>query len=152
MFWCVLVYAVVGSWLTHLIGRRLIGLNNQQQRFEADLRFSMVRIRENAESIALYNGEPNENRRLSGRFGNVWHNFWDIMKVSKRLTFFTAGYSQAAIIFPFIVASPRYLAGKIELGELMQISSAFGNVQESFSWFISAYQTSRPGAPPVIVC
>jgi putative ATP-binding cassette transporter len=78
---------------------------------------------------------------LSNRFGMVWHNFWDIMKVSKRLTFFTAGYSQAAIIFPFIVASPRYLAGKIELGELMQISSAFGNVQESFSWFISAYQS-----------
>ncbi len=141
MFWCVLVYAVIGSWLTHLIGRRLIGLNNQQQRFEADLRFSMVRIRENAESIALYNGEPNENRRLNSRFGMVWHNFWDIMKVSKRLTFFTAGYNQAAIIFPFIVASPRYLSGKIELGELMQISSAFGNVQESFSWFISAYQS-----------
>lgn len=139
MFWCVLVYAAVGSWLTHLIGRRLIGLNNQQQRFEADLRFSMVRVRENAESIALYNGEPNENRRLSSRFGMVWHNFWDIMKVSKRLTFFTSGYSQIAIIFPFMVAAPRYFAGKIELGELMQISSAFGNVQESFSWFISAY-------------
>ncbi|PWE41709.1 ABC transporter ATP-binding protein [Pseudomonas prosekii] len=140
MFWCVLVYAVIGSWLTHLIGRRLIGLNNQQQRFEADLRFSMVRIRENAESIALYNGEPNENRRLSDRFGLIWHNFWDIMKVSKRLTFFTSGYNQVAIIFPFMVAAPRYFAGKIELGELMQISSAFGNVQESFSWFISAYQ------------
>src|SRR5476649_2025862 len=139
MFWCALVYAGVGSWLTHLIGRRLIGLSNQQQRFEADLRFSMVRVRENAESIALYNGEPNENRRLSSRFGMVWHNFWDIMKVSKRLTFFTSGYSQIAIIFPFIVAAPRYFTGKIELGELMQISSAFGNVQESFSWFISAY-------------
>ena len=133
------MYAVVGSWLTHLIGRRLIGLNNQQQRFEADLRFSMVRIRENAESIALYNGEKNENQRLSSRFGKVWHNFWDIMKVSKRLTFFTAGYGQIAIIFPFIVAAPRYFAGKIELGELMQINSAFGNVQENFSWFISAY-------------
>ena len=139
MFWCALLYAAVGSWLTHLIGRRLIGLNNQQQRFEADLRFSMVRVRENAESIALYNGEPNENRRLSQRFGRVWHNFWDIMKVSKRLTFFTAGYSQIAIIFPFIVAAPRYFTGKIELGELMQINSAFGNVQENFSWFISAY-------------
>lgn len=113
MFWCALLYAAVGSWLTHLIGRRLIGLNNQQQRFEADLRFSMVRVRENAESIALYNGEPNENRRLSQRFGRVWHNFWDIMKVSKRLTFFTAGYSQIAIIFPFIVAAPRYFTGKI---------------------------------------
>ena len=139
MFWCALLYAAVGSWLTHLIGRRLIGLSNQQQRFEADLRFSMVRVRENAESIALYNGEPNEQQRLSTRFGKVWHNFWDIMKVSKRLTFFTAGYSQIAIIFPFIVAAPRYFTGKIELGELMQINSAFGNVQENFSWFISAY-------------
>lgn len=139
MFWCALLYAAVGSWLTHLIGRRLIGLNNQQQRFEADLRFSMVRVRENAESIALYNGEPNENRRLSNRFGLVWHNFWDIMRVSKRLTFFTSGYGQIAIIFPFIVAAPRYLTGKIELGELMQINSAFGNVQENFSWFINAY-------------
>ncbi|WP_339528947.1 ABC transporter ATP-binding protein/permease [Pseudomonas mucidolens] len=139
MFWCALVYAAVGSGLTHLIGRRLIGLSNQQQRFEADLRFSMVRIRENAESIALYNGEPNEHQRLSERFGKVWHNFWDIMKVSKRLTFFTAGYSQIAIIFPFIVAAPRYFSGTIELGELMQINSAFGNVQENFSWFISAY-------------
>ncbi|QLL14343.1 ABC transporter ATP-binding protein/permease [Pseudomonas chlororaphis] len=139
MFWCALVYAAVGSWLTHLIGRRLIGLNNNQQRFEADLRFSMVRVRENAESIALYDGEPNENKRLSARFGMVWHNFWDIMKVSKRLTFFTSGYGQIAIIFPFIVAAPRYLTGKIELGELMQINSAFGNVQENFSWFITAY-------------
>ncbi len=112
----------------------------------------MVRIRENAESIALYNGEPNENRRLSGRFGNVWHNFWDIMKVSKRLTFFTAGYSQAAIIFPFIVASPRYLAGKIELGELMQISSAFGNVRRVSAGSSAPIRASRPGAPPVIVC
>ncbi|OKO49011.1 ABC transporter ATP-binding protein/permease [Pseudomonas sp. BTN1] len=139
MFWCALLYAAVGSWLTHLIGRRLIGLSNQQQRFEADLRFSMVRVRENVESIALYNGEPNERQRLSTRFGKVWQNFWDIMKVSKRLTFFTAGYSQIAIIFPFIVAAPRYFTGKIELGELMQINSAFGNVQENFSWFINAY-------------
>ncbi|KRP74237.1 ABC transporter ATP-binding protein/permease [Pseudomonas paralactis] len=139
MFWCALLYAAVGSWLTHLIGRRLIGLSNQQQRLEADLRFSMVRVRENAESIALYNGEPNERQRLSTRFGKVWQNFWDIMKVSKRLTFFTAGYSQIAIIFPFIVAAPRYFTGKIELGELMQINSAFGNVQENFSWFINAY-------------
>jgi putative ATP-binding cassette transporter len=99
----------------------------------------MVRVRENAESIALYGGEPNENRRLSGRFGLVWHNFWDIMRVSKRLTFFTSGYGQIAIIFPFIVAAPRYFAGKIQLGELMQINSAFGNVQENFSWFITAY-------------
>lgn len=139
MFWCALVYAGVGSWLAHLIGRRLIGLTNNQQRFEADLRFAMVRIRENAESIALYDGEPIENQRLSARFGKVWSNFWSIMGVQKRLKFFTTGYGQIAIIFPFVVAAPRYFSGKIELGELMQINSAFGNVQENFSWFIDAY-------------
>jgi len=139
MFWAALLYAAVGSWLTHLIGRRLIGLSNQQQRYEADMRFSLVRVRENAESIALSDGEANENQRLSARFGMVWSNFWTIMKVQKRLTFFTAGYSQIAIVFAFVVAAPRYFAGKIELGELMQINSAFGNVQENFSWFIDAY-------------
>lgn len=139
MFWAALVYAAVGSWLTHLIARRLIGLNNSQQRFEADLRFGLVRVRENAESIALYNGEPNEKQRLMGRFRNVWSNFWELMKVQKRLTFFTAGYSQIATVFPFIVAAPRYFSGQIQLGELMQINSAFGNVQDGMSWFIDAY-------------
>jgi putative ATP-binding cassette transporter len=71
----------------------------------------------------------------------VWSNFWSMMRVQKRLTFFTAGYSQIAIIFAFVVAAPRYFAGKIELGELMQINSAFGSVQENFSWFIDAYAT-----------
>lgn len=141
MFWAAFLYAVVGSWLTHVIGRRLIPLSNQQERYEADLRFSLVRVRENAESIALSDGEPNENERLSARFGMVWSNFWSMMRVQKRLTFFTAGYSQIAIIFAFVVAAPRYFAGKIELGELMQINSAFGNVQENFSWFIDAYAT-----------
>lgn len=141
MFWAALLYALVGSWLTHLIGRRLIPLSNQQERYEADLRFSLVRVRENAESIALSDGEPNENERLSARFAMVWSNFWSMMRVQKRLTFFTAGYSQIAIIFAFVVAAPRYFAGKIELGELMQINSAFGSVQENFSWFIDAYAT-----------
>jgi putative ATP-binding cassette transporter len=141
MFWAAFLYAVVGSWLTHVIGRRLIRLSNQQERYEADLRFSLVRVRENAESIALSDGERNENERLSARFGMVWSNFWSMMRVQKRLTFFTAGYSQIAIIFAFVVAAPRYFAGKIELGELMQINSAFGSVQENFSWFIDAYTT-----------
>ena len=141
MFWCALVYAGIGSGLTHLIGRRLIGLSNQQQRFEADLRFAMIRVRENAESIALYNGEPNEQQRLSARFAKVWSNFWQIMQVQKRLKFFTTGYAQIAIIFPFVVAAPRYFSGQIQLGELMQINSAFGSVQENFSWFIDAYVT-----------
>ncbi|GLK90674.1 ABC transporter ATP-binding protein/permease [Pseudomonas turukhanskensis] len=139
MFWAALLYALVGSWLVHLVARRLIVLNNNQQRYEADLRFGLVRIRENAESIALYNGENNEQQRLMGRFNKVWGNFWELMKVQKRLTFFSSGYGQIAIIFPMIVAAPRYFAGKIQLGDLMQINSAFGNVQESMSWFIDAY-------------
>lgn len=139
MFWAALLYAVVGSWLTHLIGRRLIGLANQQQRYEADLRFSLVRVRENAESIALFNGEQHENQHLTSRFGRVWGNFWGIMKLKKRLNFFTSGYSQIAIIFPFVVAAPRYFSGKIELGVLMQVAQAFGNVQSSLSWFVDAY-------------
>jgi putative ATP-binding cassette transporter len=139
MFWAALLYALVGSWLVHLVARRLIVLNNNQQRYEADLRFGLVRIRENAESIALYNGENNEQQRLMGRFNKVWSNFWELMKVQKRLTFFSSGYGQIAIIFPMIVAAPRYFAGKIQLGDLMQINSAFGNVQESMSWFIDAY-------------
>jgi putative ATP-binding cassette transporter len=141
MFWAAFLYAVVGSLLTHFIGKRLIGLNNQQQRYEADMRFSLIRIRENAESIALLNGESSEKQQLNSRFGMVWGNFRTIMKVTKRLTFFTAGYSQIAIIFAFVVAAPRYFAGKIELGGLMQINSAFGNVQENFSWFIDAYSS-----------
>ncbi|MBM7061542.1 ABC transporter ATP-binding protein/permease [Pseudomonas sp. UL073] len=139
MFWAALLYAMVGSWLVHLVARRLIGLNNRQQRYEADLRFGLVRVREHAESIALSNGEANEQQRLMGRFHNVWSNFWELMKVQKRLTFFSAGYSQIAIIFPLVVAAPRYFSGKIQLGDLMQINSAFGNVQESMSWFIDAY-------------
>lgn len=139
MFWCALLYALVGSWLTHLIGRRLIKLSNQQQRYEANLRFSMVRVRENSESIALFQGEANEHRQLTARFGDIWRNYWATMRVQKQLTFFTAGYSQIAIVFAFIVAAPRYFAGKIELGGLMQINSAFGNVQENMSWFIDAY-------------
>ena len=139
MFWAAVVYAIFGSLVTHLIGRRLIPLNNRQQRYEADMRFSLIRVRENAESIALYNGEPNEQARLVDRFSRVWGNFWSLMQVQKRLTFFTAGYGQIAIIFPFVVAAPRYFAGKIQLGELMQINSAFGNVQENLSWFVDAY-------------
>ncbi|GLU37510.1 ABC transporter ATP-binding protein/permease [Pseudomonas sp. NBRC 100443] len=139
MFWAALLYALVGSWLTHLIARRLIGLSNRQQRYEADLRFGLVRVRENAESIAQYDGDENERQRLMGRFANVWHNFRELMNVQKRLTFFSSGYAQIATVFPFIVASPRYFAGKIQLGELMQINSAFGNVQDGLSWFINAY-------------
>jgi putative ATP-binding cassette transporter len=141
MVWVALAYAALGTWLTHRIGMRLIGLNFDQQRFEADFRFSLVRFRENAEGVALYAGEAQELGGFRGRFGNVVTNWIRIMIQQKRLTWFTAGYSQVAIIFPYVVAAPRYFSGAIPLGGLVQTASAFGQVQGALSWFIEAYTT-----------
>ena len=141
MVWAALLYAIAGTWLTHKIGKALIGLGFNQQRFEADFRFGLVRFRENAEGVALYGGEQDEMRNFRQRFANVVDNWWRIMKRQKILNSFTIGYSQAAIIFPFLVAGNRYFAGTIQLGGLMQISNAFGQVQGSLSWFINAYSS-----------
>jgi putative ATP-binding cassette transporter len=139
MLWAAVLYAGFGSVLTHVIGRPLIRLNFFQQRYEADFRFNLVRVRENAEAIGLYGGEEEESRGLAGRFGHVVANWWGIMRRQKRLTWFSAGYSQAAVIFPFLVAAPRYFSGAIQLGGLMQTVSAFAHVQSSLSWFVDAY-------------
>ncbi|MDA8231753.1 MAG: ABC transporter ATP-binding protein/permease [Magnetospirillum sp.] len=139
MLWAAVVYAVLGTWLADRIGRPLVRLNFDQQRFEADFRFSLVRLRENAEGVALYGGEADESQRLLGRFGRVVGNWWDIMRRQKKLTFFTSGYGQIAVVFPYVVAAPRYFAGAITLGGLMQTASAFGQVRGALSWFVEAY-------------
>ncbi|MCC8960292.1 ABC transporter ATP-binding protein/permease [Bradyrhizobium sp. Pear77] len=136
-----LVYAILGTVLTHVIGRPLVDLNFRQQRFEADFRFNLVRTRENAEQIALLHGEPAERTRLLDRFGFVVGNWLDIMQRTKKLTAFTATYSQAAVIFPYVLIAPAYFANKIQLGGMMQTASAFSSVQDSLSFFISAYRT-----------
>ena len=139
MVWAALGYAIAGTWLTNLIGRPLVRLNFNQQRYEADFRFNLVRFRENTEGVALYGGEADEMRSFRERFGAVVRNWWDIMRQQKRLTWFTAGYAQAAIIFPILVAAPRYFRGEIPLGALMQTSQAFGQVQDSLSFIITSY-------------
>jgi putative ATP-binding cassette transporter len=139
MVWAALLYAVVGTWLTDRIGRPLVAMNFDQQRYEADFRFSLVRFRENSEGVALYRGEADELRGFRERFGHVVRNWWDIMRQQKRLTSFTAGYQQVAIIFPFVVAAPRYFRGEFALGGLMQTASAFGQVQDSLSYIVSTY-------------
>lgn len=139
MVWVALVYAVFGTWITVKIGRPLVKLNFNQQRFEADFRFSLVRLRENSESIAFYKGEPQEQARFIDRFTHVVDNFWQIMKRQKTLTWITSGYQQLAIIFPFVVAAPRFFAKEIALGGLMQTASAFGRVQGALSYFVEAY-------------
>jgi putative ATP-binding cassette transporter len=139
MVWAALVYAIVGTWLTDRIGRPLVRMNFDRQRYEADFRFGLVRFRENTEGVALYHGEADEMRNFRTRFTSVVRNWWDIMRQQKRLTWFTAGYGQAAIIFPFVVAAPRYFRGEIPLGGLVQTASAFGQVQDSLSFIVSSY-------------
>ena len=141
LLWAALIYSIIGTALTHLIGRALIALNFQQQRYEADFRFSLVRVRENAEQIALLSGEPAERQRLLMRFGNVASNWLAIMSRQKKLTFFTASYSQAAVVFPFIMVSPAYFAGAVQLGGLMQTANAFGQVQSALSVFVTLYRS-----------
>ena len=139
LVWAALLYAIVGTWLTNWIGRPLVRLNFDQQRYEADFRFSLVRFRENAEGVALYHGEADELRSFGGRFGNIVRNWWGIMRQQKRLTWLTAGYGQAAVIFPVMVVAPRYFRGQILLGGLMQTAAAFGQVQDSLSFIVSSY-------------
>jgi vitamin B12/bleomycin/antimicrobial peptide transport system ATP-binding/permease protein len=140
LVWAALLYAVVGTMLTHLVGWPLVSLNFRQQRFEADFRFNLIRVRENSEQIALLGGEAAERDRLLDRFGRIVGNWLSIMQRTKRLTFLTAGYSQVSIVFPFIVISPAYFAGAVQLGGLMQTASAFSSVQTSLSFFINAYR------------
>ncbi len=141
LLWAALIYAVIGTTLTHLVGRPLIALNFQQQRYEADFRFNLVRVRENSEQIALLDGERAETDRLLVRFGNVVGNWYAIMTRQKKLTFLTASYTQASVVFPFIMVSPAYFARAIELGGLMQTANAFGQVQGALSVFVSIYRS-----------
>lgn len=141
LVWAALAYAVVGTWLTHVIGRRLIGLDFNQQRYEADFRYALVRVRENSEGIALYRGEQVERQALLDRFGPVISNWWALMLKQKQLAWYTSFYGQLAIIFPYVVVAPRFFAGTITLGVIFQTASAFGQVQGALSWFIGAYTT-----------
>ena len=141
LLWAALVYAVGGTIFTHLIGRALIALNFQQQRYEADFRFNLVRVRENSEQIALLNGERAERNGLLLRFTNVVANWMAIMSRQKKLTFLTAGYRQAAVVFPYIMVSPAYFAGAVQLGGLMQTANAFGQVQDALSVFVNIYRS-----------
>ncbi len=139
MVWAALLYAAAGSAITWMLGRPLVRLSNEQQAREADFRFGLMRLRENAEGIALYRGSEVERVASQQRFGQVLHNWWSLIRTTKRLRFFTISYAQVAIVFPFWVAAGRFFAGQMTLGQLMQISSAFDKVRESLSWFVTTY-------------
>jgi vitamin B12/bleomycin/antimicrobial peptide transport system ATP-binding/permease protein len=141
MVWMAVVYAIAGSLITHWIGRPLVALNFNQQRYEADFRHHMVRVREHSEAIALDRGEVVERGALEVRFGAVLANYLRLIATEKRLTWFTVGFGQAAVVFPFILAAPRFFSGAIQLGQVMQIVSAFGYVQEALSWLVDNYSS-----------
>lgn len=141
MVWMAVLYSAVGSVITHYIGRKQIPLNFEQQRVEADFRHHMVRAREYSESIALDRGEPVVREQMVQRFNRVLSNNLALIKAQKGLIWFTSFFGQAAVVFPFVVAAPRFFSGAIQLGQLTQISGAFGQVQGSLSWFVDTYSS-----------
>ncbi len=141
LVWAALIYSVGGTLLTHWVGWPLAGLHFQQQRYEADFRFNLVRVRENSEQIALLRGETAENSRLGERFGNVIRNFMQLMSRQKTIIFVQQSHSQAAVVLPYVIVSPAYFSSAMPLGTLTQTASAFGSVQESLSFFVTVYRT-----------
>jgi len=140
LLWTALIYAIFGTAFTHWIGLPLVGLNFEQQRLEADFRFNLVRVRENAEQIALLKGGGAERTRLLMRFGRVMGNWFELMTRTKRLIAFTGSYSQASVVIPVMMVAPAFFAGKIQIGTFQQALEAFSNVQDAFSFFVSNYR------------
>ena len=139
MLWAAVAYAIAGSLLTNKVGHPLVSINYQLQRVEADFRFGLIRLRENAEQIAFYGGMRTEGANAEDLFGRIRENWWRLMRYTKRYSFVVSVYGQIAEIFPIVVASPRYFAGALTFGTLMQIADAFGSVSESLSWLINNY-------------
>jgi putative ATP-binding cassette transporter len=139
MFWAVIVYTIGGTWLAIRIGRPLIGINFDQQRFEADLRFSLVRLRENTESVAFYGGEEREFGTFWSRFGRVYGNFMALILRQRMLGFYSNGYGQAAVVFPYLLMAPRYFGERLALGVIQQVADAFIQLQSSLAYIVTSY-------------
>jgi len=139
LVWVAIVYAAGGTYWTVKMGRPLVKMDFDQQRYEADFRFSLMRLRENAESVALYGGEKQEKWNCQGSFGNIIGNYFKIVIVRKRLMWLTSGYTQISAIFASLVAAPRYFSGFIHLGQMFQIVDAYNHVQTGFSFVVDSF-------------
>jgi len=139
LVWGVLVYSVFGTFVTRKIGKKLPGLSFIQEQFEANFRYSLMRTRENSESIVLYKGEKFEKKGFMKRFSFVFDNFNKINTKQKHLNWWSSYFSQIAVIFPYLVSAPRFFSGAIKLGGLMQTASAFDSVQSSLAWFVDSF-------------
>ena len=141
LVWVAVLYAIPATWIAHLIGKPLVAINFDLQRQEANFRYALVRLRENAEAVALYKGEPEEGANFRVRYQSVIAVWWTKMVKTKQLGWFQSFYTQLALIFPFLVAGPRFFDKAIPLGTIFQVASAFGQVQTAISWFINVYTT-----------
>ena len=141
IFWMALFYSVAATWIAHMIGKPLIPLEFEQERREANFRFSLARLREYSEQIALMRGETSEQRHLSERFGDIVSNFYRLVWARLKLTSFTLSFGQANVVVPYILLAPHYFSGMITLGIMTQVASAFDRVQTAMSFFIDRYQS-----------
>jgi vitamin B12/bleomycin/antimicrobial peptide transport system ATP-binding/permease protein len=138
-FWFALIYSLLGTWLTHLIGRPLIKLDFKQEKFEADFRFQLARLREYGEQVALLRGEKAERQHIARRFTAVVGNTYDLIRQNLKLSTFTSSYFQASVVVPYIIVAPAFFVGKITLGQMQQTAGAFGRVETAMQWFIVRY-------------
>jgi vitamin B12/bleomycin/antimicrobial peptide transport system ATP-binding/permease protein len=139
LFWIALIYAFIGSLMTGLIGYPLVALNFAQQRYEADFRFSLARMREYAEQIALLAGERTEKASLKTRFGAIVINYFRIIACRKNLVAATSIYAQASEIIPYLIVAPFYFSGKVTLGIMMQTARGFLSVQSALNFFVTYF-------------
>jgi putative ATP-binding cassette transporter len=140
LLWMALLYAALSTWLTHVVGRRLVPLNFDRLRYEADFRYGLMRFRDNAELVTLSHGETLERRTALARFEHVVRNWWELISAQRRLTVFTGVVNQASGVVPLLVAAPGFFSGLITLGIVVQIRFAYGQVSGALSWFVYAYQ------------
>jgi putative ATP-binding cassette transporter len=140
MMWVAIGYALLSMYLTHRVGRPLVGINFDRLRYEADFRYSLVRFRDNIEPVALARGEAVERRCAMNRFGEVVTNWWELITKQRDLTLLTSGIGQANGIVPMLVAAPAFFAHRLTLGGVTQTGIAYGQVSGALSWFVDAYQ------------
>ncbi|MHC5352515.1 ABC transporter ATP-binding protein/permease [Metapseudomonas furukawaii] len=141
MVFAVYIYVIVATWIAFRLGRPLIRLNFLNEKLTANFRYALMRLREYAENVAFYQGTAIERGTLLGRFSALIGNVWALVYRTLKFDGFNLAVSQVAVIFPFILQAPRFFSGAIKLGDVMQTSQAFGQVQDSLSFFRSSYDT-----------
>jgi putative ATP-binding cassette transporter len=140
MLWVAIVYAIVATGLTHVIGRPLVPINYDRMRVEADFRYGLVHFRDNVEAVALARGEERERANARGRFRHVVHNWLQLITAQRNLMLFTTGIGQANGLLPILIGAPAYFAGQLTLGSLAQTRIAYGQFSAALAWFVNAYQ------------